>query len=86
MGVRKQRFLIPPWQKYPAHFVQHLDNADPEDPNGPLEKFSGCYAYSKAQAEKLVLGADDENRGFRTGAIRPGHPSMAMATLRILTA
>jgi nucleoside-diphosphate-sugar epimerase len=72
IGIRPSNFLFPPWRRYPKDFVQILDNAEPPSLD-ELENFAGCYAYSKAVAEKLVTDADDKEGGFRTGAIRPGH-------------
>ncbi|ETI23802.1 hypothetical protein G647_05608 [Cladophialophora carrionii CBS 160.54] len=72
IGIRPANFLFPPWQKYPRNFVQISENADPPSLD-KVENFAGCYAYSKALAEKLVTDADDMKAGFRTGAIRPGH-------------
>ncbi|KIX09557.1 uncharacterized protein Z518_00637 [Rhinocladiella mackenziei CBS 650.93] len=73
IGIRPSKFIFPPWVKYPGTFVQFADNAEPEDLDGSLDQFAGCYAYSKAKAEKVVRNADDKESGFRTGAIRPGH-------------
>lgn len=73
IGIRPVRFFFPPWQRYPANFVQFSSNAEPKDLDAPLERFAGCYAYSKARAESVVRRADDRQGGFRTGAIRPGH-------------
>lgn len=73
IGTRPINMLLAPWNEYPDGFVQFSDNAEPQDLAGPLEQFAGCYAYSKARAEKLVRDADDKKAGFRTGAIRPGH-------------
>jgi nucleoside-diphosphate-sugar epimerase len=70
--IKPSTFLFPPWQKRPRHHVQISVNADPQ-PLDKLENFAGCYAYTKALAEKLVTDADDPEGGFRTGAIRPGH-------------
>lgn len=73
IALRPQSFLLPPWKQHPKHFVQLHDNAEPADIDGPLDQFAGCYAYSKAKAEKLVREADDKKGRFRTGTIRPGH-------------
>ena len=72
IGIRPSNFLFPPWQKYPRNHLQVTDNADPP-PLDKLENFAGCYAYSKALAEKIVTDADNKKSGFRTGTIRPGH-------------
>ena len=72
IGIKPSNFLFPPWQKYPKHHLQVSENADPPSLD-KLENFAGCYAYSKALAEKLVTDADNKKGGFRTGAIRPGH-------------
>ncbi len=72
IGIKPSKFLFPPWQKYPKHHLQISDNADPPSLDR-LENFAGCYAYSKALAERMVTDADNKKGGFRTGAIRPGH-------------
>jgi nucleoside-diphosphate-sugar epimerase len=73
IAIKPTNFFFPPWRRYPSSFVQFSDNAEPQDMEGPLDQFAGCYAYSKTQAEKAVRDADDKDLGFRTGAIRPGH-------------
>ncbi|KAI1611818.1 putative 3-beta hydroxysteroid dehydrogenase/isomerase family protein [Exophiala viscosa] len=73
IAMKPVNLLFAPWKEYPDSFVQFSDNAEPNDMEGPLEDFAGCYAYSKARAEKLVRDADDKKSDFRTGAIRPGH-------------
>ncbi|KIV76836.1 hypothetical protein, variant [Exophiala sideris] len=73
IAMKPVNLLFAPWKEYPDNFVQFSDNAEPDDLEGPLEDFPGCYAYSKARAEKLVRDADDNKANFRTGAIRPGH-------------
>ncbi|KIW70690.1 hypothetical protein PV04_02935 [Phialophora macrospora] len=72
VAIKPTNLLFPPWRRYPKHFVQVTENAEPPSLD-KLENFAGCYAYSKALAEKLVTDADDRKGGFRTGAIRPGH-------------
>jgi len=69
--IKPTNFFLAPWNRYPKTYVQFSDNADP--PALKLENFAGCYAYSKAVAEKVVTDADSKKAGFRTGAIRPGH-------------
>ncbi|KIX95048.1 uncharacterized protein Z520_09358 [Fonsecaea multimorphosa CBS 102226] len=71
VAIRPVNFFIAPWEKHPRNIVQLSDNADPPPLN--LENFAGCYAYTKALAEKLVRDADSKKDSFRTGAIRPGH-------------
>ncbi|EXJ66067.1 uncharacterized protein A1O5_10681 [Cladophialophora psammophila CBS 110553] len=71
VAIKPLDFFVPPWEKHPRNFVQFSDNGDP--PPLKLENFAGCYAYTKALAEKLVRDADSKKDSFRTGAIRPGH-------------
>ena len=66
-----KNYFIAPWQKMPKHYVQVAYNGDPVAPNGRLEDFAACYAYSKNEAEKLVRAADGPK--LHTGCIRPGH-------------
>ncbi|KAH0846118.1 hypothetical protein AYO21_10101 [Fonsecaea monophora] len=70
-AIRPLDFFIYPWEKHPRNFVQLSENGEP--PPLKLENFAGCYAYTKALAEKLVRDADSKRDSFRTGAIRPGH-------------
>lgn len=71
--LKRPVYFTAPWQKSPKNFFQIRDNADPETLDGPLSEYAGCYAYTKAQAEKLVRQADNVKDDFRTGVIRPGH-------------
>jgi nucleoside-diphosphate-sugar epimerase len=72
IGIRTVNYMFKPWEKYDKNYVQFSDNAEPASLD-KLENFAGCYAYTKALGEKVVRDADDARRGFRTGAIRPGH-------------
>ncbi|KIW27642.1 uncharacterized protein PV07_07366 [Cladophialophora immunda] len=71
VAIKPVDFFIFPWEKHPRNFVQLSDNGEP--PPLKSENFAGCYAYTKALAEKLVRDADSKKDSFRTGAIRPGH-------------
>lgn len=64
-------FWIWPWQSEPGGYVQVCDESDFDAPLRPHGRFFGNYAVSKATAERLVCGANED--GFRTGAIRPGN-------------
>lgn len=71
--LKRPVYFTAPWCRYPKSFIQVRDNADPDSLDAPLSKFVGCYAYTKAKAEKLVREADCAKDGFRTGVLRPGH-------------
>lgn len=73
IGIDPPQYFTFPWQHYPQGWCQVLVNGEPKTPDGPLESFGSCYAYTKAQAEKMVREADDKIAGFRTGCIRPAH-------------
>lgn len=55
----------------PRDTIQFRPNAEPERLQSSLEAFGTCYAWSKAQAERMVRSANQA--GFLTGCIRPGH-------------
>lgn len=62
-----------PWGRgQPRNFVQLLSGKDFGKPLKPLEKSQSAYARSKAEAERLICGADNVT-GMRTGVIRPGN-------------
>lgn len=65
------RFWIWPWESEPTDYVQRYDESDFDAPLRPHGKFFGNYGVSKAKAERLVCGANEER--FRTGVIRPGN-------------
>ena len=71
--LKPPAYFAAPWRRHPLNILQVSENADPDNPDAPLEQYAGCYAYTKARAEKLVRDADSTKDGFRTGAIRPGH-------------
>jgi len=71
VGLRIPSYFPWPWQRWPKDIYQFLPNADPTSPDLPLGSYGTCYAWSKAQAEKLVRLANNDE--FRTGVIRPGH-------------
>lgn len=73
VALRPPSFFPWPWQRWPKDLVQFLPNADRQSLDDPLEKFGCCYAWSKAQAEKLVREANNPQDGFLTGCIRPSH-------------
>jgi len=73
VAIKPNNFFIPPWRRHPRNWVQISPNAEPESLDAPLTKFAGCYPYSKARAEKIILEADNRRDDFRTGVIRPGH-------------
>ncbi|OAA42636.1 NAD(P)-binding domain protein [Metarhizium rileyi] len=62
-----------PWQGgEPRNFAQRLDDRDFFQPLKTASGFPSNYARSKAEAERLVCGAD-AGPGFRTGCVRPGN-------------
>ncbi|KIJ51055.1 hypothetical protein M422DRAFT_74407 [Sphaerobolus stellatus SS14] len=73
--TRANRFWVFPWERYPKHFVQVLNDESPL-PQTHYEFFSN-YAASKAKAEKLVRDAHKtklpQGGILRTGCIRPGN-------------
>ncbi|KAK0618099.1 hypothetical protein B0T17DRAFT_509658 [Bombardia bombarda] len=60
-----------PWHSVPKGYVQIFTEADFDAPLRPHSQFFANYGYSKAEAERLVCGANED--GFRTGTIRPGN-------------
>lgn len=71
VAITPVRFWIWPWQSEPVDYVQVYGESDFDAPIRPHGRFFGNYSLSKATAERLVCGANEE--GFRTGAIRPGN-------------
>ncbi|KAM7219185.1 hypothetical protein V8F06_005482 [Rhypophila decipiens] len=60
-----------PWQKCPKNHVQVYNEDDFDKPLRPHNEYFSNYAYSKAESERLVSGANSQS--FRTGIIRPGN-------------
>jgi len=73
VGLKPPTYFPWPWQRWPKDVWQFIPNAEPSTLTGPLESYGSCYAWSKAQAENLVLQSNNPSAGFLTGAIRPGH-------------
>ncbi|KAF6830168.1 3-beta hydroxysteroid dehydrogenase/isomerase family [Colletotrichum musicola] len=79
VALKPVKFFNAPWKRWPTHFFQVLDEADFQRPMRAHEEFFANYAKTKAEAERLVCGAnqipDDplKEGGFRTGAVRPGN-------------
>lgn len=68
---KRIKFLIWPWQSEPVHYAQVNNESDFDKPLRPHDDFFGNYGVSKAEAERLVCGANRD--GFRTGVLRPGN-------------
>ena len=64
-------FWVWPWRSAPIDYALFFDESDFDRPLRPASRFFANYAYSKAQAERLVCGANTP--GFRTGCIRPAN-------------
>lgn len=62
---------VRPWQSVPGNYFQIANEADFDKPVRPHNRFFANYSRSKAEAERLVCGAN--HNGFRTGTIRPGN-------------
>lgn len=60
-----------PWLRQPRNFTQFLSDQDFYKPLRPVAEFPSNYARSKAEAERLVCGANTAH--FKTGCIRPGN-------------
>ncbi|RYO91088.1 hypothetical protein DL766_003348 [Monosporascus sp. MC13-8B] len=71
IALRPVDFWIAPWTRWPVRFFQSFDESDFDQPQRPHEDYFGNYAVSKAEAERLVCSANQEN--FRTGCIRPAN-------------
>lgn len=71
--TKSNNFWVKPWDRYPKHYVQVLDD------DSPLLKdhFFSNYAASKAKAERIIRNADKtelpQGGLLRTGCIRPGN-------------
>lgn len=63
-------WFFPLWWRQPRNFAQVLTEEDFFKPLRQASGFPSNYARSKAEAERLVCGADSDS--FRTGCIRPG--------------
>lgn len=79
VALRPVGFFNAVWKRRPTNFFQVLDEADFERPLRAHGEFFANYAKTKAEAERLVCGANRipedplEAGGFRTGAVRPGN-------------
>ena len=75
IAVRRTRFWLWPWQRYPKDYVQVLDDDTPLPSRH--EGYFSNYAVSKAAGERLVREADGTRVAngtlLRTGCIRPGN-------------
>jgi nucleoside-diphosphate-sugar epimerase len=71
LAVRPPGFWLKPWERWPKGYLQILDERDADQPVRGHGEYFGNYGYSKAMGERLVLEANQ--KGFRTGAIRPGN-------------
>ncbi|KAJ6446128.1 actin-like ATPase domain-containing protein [Purpureocillium lavendulum] len=77
-ALRSTGWFLPPWARQPRDFVQFLGEDDFFRPLPQPRDFASNYARSKAEAERLVCGADNDDGGsrkgtMRTAAIRPGN-------------
>ncbi|KAK3941516.1 sterol-4-alpha-carboxylate 3-dehydrogenase, decarboxylating [Diplogelasinospora grovesii] len=78
VAVTPITFWVWPWETSPRNYLQILDESDFDRPLRPHGQYFGNYGLSKAEAERLVCGA---NRvGFRTGCIRPGNGIYGQST------
>lgn len=67
-------FFFWPWKARPSNFMELATTEDFDKPLPPNHEFANNYVRSKAEAERLVCGADEGSSGkFRTGALRPGN-------------
>ncbi|KAH6606425.1 hypothetical protein Trco_005578 [Trichoderma cornu-damae] len=80
VALKQVKWLFAPWgaAQQPQGFLQFLSNDDFFEPPRRRHQFPTNYAQSKAEAERLVCGADEGAAGagvpaLRTGAIRPGN-------------
>ncbi|GFP52364.1 short-chain dehydrogenase/reductase family 42E member 1 [Trichoderma asperellum] len=80
-ALKQVKWLFAPWgaTQQPKGFIQNLSNEDFFEPLQQPHEFPTNYAQSKAEAERLVCGADEADVGagvpaLRTGVIRPGNP------------
>ena len=82
IAIRNTRFLLWPWEKEPARFVQVVNDDDAKG-GAPRrhEEFFSNYAASKKEAEMFVRASDKKVTGtstetkllLRTGCLRPGN-------------
>lgn len=74
LSLRKQRFLLWPWEKQLAYPVQVVKD---DDNFGSKHHGFSNYSITKLHAERIVLGADKASTSragvLRTGCLRPGH-------------
>jgi nucleoside-diphosphate-sugar epimerase len=68
VSARPLSYWIPPWQRSIKSLVQVYPDPNPSDYR-PADQYFGNYPKSKAEGEKLVLGAATNE--FKTGVIRP---------------
>lgn len=81
ISIRPVELWVAPWRSWntcPRGYCQVLEESDFFRPLRRHEEFFGNYPASKAQAERIVCGANC--RELRTGCIRPangvyGHPT-----------
>jgi nucleoside-diphosphate-sugar epimerase len=59
------------WRSQPRDYLQFIDESDFDKPMRAHEEYFGNYAVSKADAERMVCGENEES--FRTGCIRPAN-------------
>jgi nucleoside-diphosphate-sugar epimerase len=79
-ALKQVKWLFTPWgaTQQPDGFLQTLSNDDFFEPLRPSHEFPTNYAKSKAEAERLICGADEGSTcagisALRTGVIRPGN-------------
>jgi nucleoside-diphosphate-sugar epimerase len=80
-ALKQVKWLFAPWgaTQQPEGFIQNLSNEDFFEPPKQPHEFPSNYARSKAEAERLICGANETDVGagvpaLRTGVIRPGNP------------
>ena len=71
VSVRPINHWVWPWQRRPKNLVQVVRD-EPGDLRTKASQFFSNYAYTKHLAEKVVHDADSQEKGFRTGCLRPG--------------
>ncbi|CAK5272650.1 unnamed protein product [Mycena citricolor] len=75
VAVKINRFLLWPWEREPAMFVQAINEDEALVPTRH-EQFFSNYAATKIVAERRVRAADKTPSGqtvLRTGCLRPGN-------------
>jgi len=70
IATRPINFWIPPWRKIPKGLIQIYRDPEQDENIRPHSSYFSNYAWSKARAEQLVLGANNVEN-FKTGCIRP---------------